>query len=258
MDFYFKIPVTGIRRPLEVGVNAILVRLLLLFLGFWSLSEMYVPSKRKNKKPKARPGKSVLSGHVVVCNHSSYIDILYLQYRFAPVFLSTQTSWDDESDVKDRVIVRSFWGALRDSIIHPTFSRSDTTSFQQVLMTAASQQKPLVFFPEGGTTNGTSSELQPKLIFAGKVLLGPVPILSSDSTDTFNSGTVHVLALRFLQQKISPLILRYENGMFPPVFTCGSVWKHFLQLLLEWKHGLQLRYVIDDDLKLSSTGNFDR
>lgn len=73
--------------------------------------------------PKGSPGSTAADGHLILSNHSSYVDVIYLQYRFSPVFLATPTAWEDVK-VTDKVIVRDFFGALFDVGYNPSYTPS--------------------------------------------------------------------------------------------------------------------------------------
>lgn len=84
----------------------------------------------------ASPGSSVYPGDVILANHTSYIDVIYLAFRFdlqtqkqirlilvrfAPVFTALPNTWDD-SVPEGVAIQRSFFGALIDAITEPEYT----------------------------------------------------------------------------------------------------------------------------------------
>jgi len=64
----------------ERAEHLVIVRFLLFLMGFYSIDASYMPSKRGNRTPSANPGDSALDGHVIIANHVSYVDLLYLQF----------------------------------------------------------------------------------------------------------------------------------------------------------------------------------
>lgn len=60
-----------------------LVRLSLFISGFFVIESKYVSLKKGRSKTinNSMPGLKINHGDIIVINHSSYIDLLYLQYR---------------------------------------------------------------------------------------------------------------------------------------------------------------------------------
>lgn len=172
-------------------------RLLLFILGFYDLESKYIPSKRGNKTPTSSPGENILGGDIIITNHNSYIDLIYLLYKFArlffslivftsfrysPIFTSLPNTWEGEEIPKGYVIQRTFWGALSDVVYNTKYQKDQCVPLEKVLEASRKGHSgPVVIFPEATTTNG-------------KVLLGVVPALTPDVIH--KSKEVHVIAFR--------------------------------------------------------------
>ncbi|KAF9420712.1 hypothetical protein BGZ94_009050, partial [Podila epigama] len=81
-------PIAPIHRIYHRFITAILLRLVLLLLGFfWIKSEVVTLRRGRAGSSKTQTGNNrVTSGQLIVSNWSSYIDILYLAFRYDPVF----------------------------------------------------------------------------------------------------------------------------------------------------------------------------
>ncbi len=44
------------------------------------------------------------AGDIIVCNHSSYIDILYLAFKFSPIFAFGPSNWPKTVPVKGSMV----------------------------------------------------------------------------------------------------------------------------------------------------------
>jgi len=220
------VPLPALRRLFLRTVHTVFGGLLLFLLGFFYVDAKYVPSKRGNKMPSAACGSGFKSGHVIVANHSSYVEIIYLLYKFSPQFTIAPNSWTGDKPPEGKVIPASFYRVLLDTIYQPLYTVDQAKPLESVILNSETQQRgPVVLFPESTTTNG-------------KVLLGCVPVLPSLYTLQSNlKGKIHLVSFK------------YEYTEFSAVYTAGSFVTHLFWLSsVQLYNVLQVRYVIDADI----------
>jgi len=206
-------------RFLKRAVHIVLIRLLLGFMGFWSVDSSYAVSKRRNPFPSHAPGSGVPKGHVIVANHSSYIDVLYLAYQFSPVFTAAPNDWKDEDPVPTGVAQQqTLFQAIIETIVQPKRTAAQCVPFSAII---AKADGPVVLFPEGTTTNGN-------------VLLGCIPVLTPDSL--ISADRLHILAFK------------YPHTDFSPIYTVGNFFTHVLNLCCQISNSIQVTYVIEKDI----------
>jgi len=202
--------------------HVVVIRLLLFFMGFWSLDVCYARSTRRSPHPSSAPGSGIPKGHVLIANHCSYIDILYLAYQFSPVFTAAPNDWPAGKVVNPGVATKqSLIQALRDTINQPRRATQHCSSFDAIV---SSSNAPVVLFPEATTTNGN-------------VLLGCVPVLTE--TSKIPKNNMHILAFK------------YPYTDFSPVYTVGSFLYHIIKLCMQISNTLQVTYVIDNDIAIA-------
>ncbi|KAM3586989.1 Lysophosphatidic acid:oleoyl-CoA acyltransferase 1 [Umbelopsis sp. WA50703] len=134
---------------------------------------------------------SVGSGDIIVANSSSYVDILYLTFRFAPLFTQIASS-------KNEIRFITATEALLQCGQYPVTSvNSKTYELKEAAMNAKAQGLgPIVVFPEATTSNG-------------RALLKFVPLFKKFIIPE-NEVKIHVLALK------------YEYNHFSPTYTVGN------------------------------------
>ncbi|KAG0234971.1 hypothetical protein BGX31_004396 [Mortierella sp. GBA43] len=182
-------PITPIHRIYHRFIFAILVRAILVLLGFFWIKHEVVSLKRGrssgSKSTSSR--KATTSGDLIVCNWSSYIDILYLAFRYDPVFTQIYS---------ETLTVRkvSFWEALRLSGSYPELSPPAGVETLPLLDFVKAMHKkgtgPVVIFPEGTTTNN-------------RAILKFVPIFK-DCAVPETSINIRIIALKYDYQKFAP------------------------------------------------------
>jgi len=199
------IPVPLLRRGFLRTIHFIFGGSLLVMIGLlWD--SKYVPSKRGNSKPTQACGSYFKSGDLIVANHTSYVELIYLLFKFSPQFTSAPNTWSGDNVPEGIVIPVSFFRALLDTIYQPLYSVDKAIPLQNVILETIKQQKgPIVLFPEATTTNG-------------KVLLGCVPLLPMQF-DLQKNLHIHVVGFK------------YEYFDFSPVYTAGSFFSSFILAL---------------------------
>eukprot|EP01006_Ploeotia_vitrea_P030610 TRINITY_DN62984_c0_g1_i2.p1 TRINITY_DN62984_c0_g1~~TRINITY_DN62984_c0_g1_i2.p1 ORF type:complete len:321 (+),score=12.06 TRINITY_DN62984_c0_g1_i2:164-1126(+) len=174
-----------LRRLLQRYASLLGCRLLLLLLGFWNIKKTYFPffevaansfafvgGKQAPAPTKPQPSSPV---QLIICNYSSYVDILYLAFRFAPVFAFPVVCPDEEQE-DNFPIDHVEYGGLFTALARTTTKldnqlkareqakRSERKSSKvkaagiplQELLERATKGHwgPVVLFPEGTTSNG--------------------------------------------------------------------------------------------------------
>ena len=184
------IPVPVVQRPLTRLVDWVFAGLILYIVGVWSVPAKYADLKslrlrRSTEKGSSRPlpvGSGVKSGDILLCNATSYIEVIYLTFRFSPVFAGVVTS--DGRFESAGVIPQTFWSALARAVSAiPMPVSTEKTSLKR-MSDAISGSKfgpPIVCFAEGIKTNG------------GGILKFP-PIFDGLH---FEANRVHLVGLKF-------------------------------------------------------------
>ncbi|OZJ05191.1 hypothetical protein BZG36_02425 [Bifiguratus adelaidae] len=195
-----------------------LCRLALFVCGFYYIPTEMV-SLRRGRGHATRAEKwDVKSGDVIIANWSSYVDVLYLQLRFAPVF----TQCFQKTNTLRMV---SFWEAIRLTGAVPELEPRPgykTSSMSELVQHVQNNDLgPIVVFPEGTTSNG-------------KALLKFLPLFQE-----------YHLPLRHLTLRI--LSLRYDYHHFSPTFSAGTKWTHIFRLCSQFQNALSVRYLASSE-----------
>jgi len=223
------IPLSIIKRFFIRYTQAMGVRVLLFFLGFYWVNTRYVKLGRNTRIPQDLPGSSISGGDLILSNHTSYVDILYLCFRFSPIFAVPPNTWKDEPPKGIVVPLSNIFSALWFSIAEPEYTSEDGVPLKELLQKAKEQGNPLVVFPEGCASNG-------------KTVLSCVPIL--EGTD-IQPSKIHLLGLK------------YDFDNFSPSFSVGSFILHFGQLCAQLYNNLEVRYLPNADIPpLEDTHSF--
>ncbi|RHZ56364.1 hypothetical protein Glove_402g61 [Diversispora epigaea] len=212
-----------IYRGFHFTITFILVRLALFFMGFYWIHTETVSLRRgrgNSFKTRERPIKS---GDLIVCNCTSYVDVLYLAFRFDPVFTQIYSQTN-----KLRPI--SLWTALKLTGSYPEVVSPigiKTFSLHELMIEAKNNRwGPIVILPEGTTSNG-------------RALLKFIPVFK-DLSFPIKNFSINVLTFRY----------EYEN--FSPTFTVGSKLWHLMRLCSQYSNTLHVRIVAPQDSPSSS------
>ncbi|KAG1440174.1 hypothetical protein G6F56_012024 [Rhizopus delemar] len=158
-------PIKPLKRLWQTLFSTTLIRLILFFMGFFHIKTETV-SIRKSRNSTGSEG-SIKKGDVIITNWTSYVDILYLAYKFNPVFTQVYSN--------NRVRKISLWQAIRSINTLPN-TPSNTLKLNELI--SQENQGPIVVFPEGTTSNG-------------RALLKFLPLFDGVSLDKF-----HVLSFK--------------------------------------------------------------
>ncbi|KAG0267075.1 hypothetical protein BG011_009147 [Mortierella polycephala] len=189
-------PLPPLHRIYSRLISAILLRVILVLLGFFWIRHEVVTLKRGRgsgaSKAQSSSRKQATSGELIVCNWSSYIDVLYLAFRYNPVFTQIYS---------ETLTVRqvSLWEALCQSGSYPDLSPPEGVETLPLMDFVKAMYKkgagPVVIFPEGTTTNN-------------RAILKFIPIFKDCSVPETSVD-------------ISIVALKYDYSKFAPTFTIG-------------------------------------
>ncbi|KAJ3020621.1 UNVERIFIED_CONTAM: hypothetical protein HDU68_010084 [Siphonaria sp. JEL0065] len=192
--------VPSLKRAWVNLVSFLFGRLSLALLGFYWINEELLWLKkgiREKRDLKKSTVDRIESGDIIVANHSSYIDILYLFTFHAPVF----TKFSPETGLF-RVI--PFGPAMMRTGEYPSLNDLNAKeTLQQICQRAKDMQSgPVIVFPEATTTNGRAL-----LQFAYDGLFDQV---------NPNQFKIHVMGFRYHFQDYSPsyVICKYSPMNF--------------------------------------------
>ena len=168
-------------------------------------------------------------GDIVLCNHSSYIDQIYLTYLFGnPIFTSIPNleepvssffffgghPFTEKKYYKDHLRRETLWSSVYNTVSAKASSKSGV-KLSDLASQAKKENRVLVIFPEACTSNGEAM-LDCAHIFSG-------------------SGT--------LEGKIHAITLSYPFQDFSPTFTVQSIFFHFAMLCSQLKNDLHVSFV---------------
>lgn len=202
-----------IGRPFENIKDRILMR-----MALWSLGFYYISATTKLVSINLKKTADEYSRKIVLSNHSSYLDIVYLKSRYSPIFL--QTCLDG------KVLERSWLDMINGT--------SNLVPFHGVYtLTEYIQKTPinvkLVIFPEATSSNGRS-------------FLAPFPLFGGVNTTILDVDVV---------------VISYSWSKWCPTYTTGSKFGHLLKLMMQTSNTMEIKIAtkqlssdkIDDDLK---------
>jgi len=216
------IPVVG--RLVQRFLDALVARTMLLVLGvFWIESKDY--SKQANRDRKAKPqGVAVQAGDVIVCNWTSYADVMYLAYAFGPMFAFPSPELAEGADYK--VASKSFFGALMSSFSHAPVKAGQP--IEAAVQSARGRGQPLVLFAEGARTNGLAVvAMQPFMkglvkSFKGKVFLVGFKHQQHVGALPFPAGSAVRHLFHVSRQLFSRMKVAYMDSRCVPSWTADD------------------------------------
>ncbi|GAM22349.1 hypothetical protein SAMD00019534_055240, partial [Acytostelium subglobosum LB1] len=175
----------------------------------------YVESLSRSKAPQGS-FKSIRLNDIIVCNHTSYIDIIYLTYRYSPIFCIPPN--DKQSAIEGRLIPLSIAGALSNAIFSPMqLSGQSVPTSQVVQRINSSWSGPVIVLPEGTTSNGSGLlDIQPVFVENNNLLV-----------DHF-----HVIGITYP-----------TSTSTSPSYTVGNYFLHLLKVCAVWRHEIIVRYL---------------
>jgi len=188
-------------------------------MGFYNIPTRFIKIQQKSRSPKFKTGGNIGAGDIIISNHTSYVEILYLMFRFSPIF--TYFISKDKSEQVQFIVVNSFSKILEIMFdVKPKIE--NTMNIKELIQYGKERNSPIVLFPEGTTSNG-KSVLQ-----------------------CFNvmDGLNREQAL-----KVNVLGFKYEFEDFSPSYTVGSSLKHLFILCCQFHNSLEVRYLATTEME---------
>ncbi|KAI8807544.1 hypothetical protein BJ742DRAFT_811991 [Cladochytrium replicatum] len=216
---------SGLDRQYRLLIYPVFLRPILFLWGFYWIKSSTVTLQKGTRKQKRAYNNAVQDGDLLVCNSLSYVDIMYLALRHAPIFVQV---FGDGS-----VKPVGFWGAVYSAGSYPTSATlnngsSDTTTLSQLATNAKLKGiGPIVVFPEGTTSNGRG-------------LLKFLPVFKGVDLD---------------KQRIHTFGIKYEYESFCPSYTVGSPLVHVFWLCAQVANFMEVRYLPPEELRASLVAN---
>ncbi|KAJ2664236.1 Lysophosphatidic acid:oleoyl-CoA acyltransferase 1 [Coemansia sp. RSA 1199] len=207
--------VPQVRRGYSRLTRSALARLALFIMGFHTIDAKTVSLRKGRRSTTNR--QSAESGDVIVANHVSYIDILWLVARYNPVFVEL-----DNASTRVRPV--SMWTALRAPAraTPALLPASEAQSLGSVVRDArVKRMGPVVVFPENATTNG-------------RALLQLLPVFE-DAANLDEKAKVYVMALK------------YPAQAFSPVYSLGNQFVHLFGVCAQIYNSLVVRMLDPED-----------
>ncbi|KAJ2782284.1 Vacuolar protein sorting protein vps66 [Coemansia javaensis] len=206
------------RRAWSVCTRAVLARVALWVMGFYAIDAKTVGLQRGRRSGGEAGGGGggggaggPRSGDVIIANHTSYVDVLYLVARYDPVFVEI-----DNASARVRRI--SAWAALRAPARRTPalLPAREARPLRDVTEEARLRRLgPVVVFPENATSNG-------------RALLQFLPVLEPAENQDEKSA-LHIVALK------------YPFRSFSPAYSVGSQLAHLLRLCAQPYSSLTVR-----------------
>ncbi|KAJ2077812.1 Vacuolar protein sorting protein vps66 [Coemansia sp. S142-1] len=181
--------VPSVRRGWTRCTQSALARLALFIIGFYYIDAKTVSlqkGRRANAKDSGKKNGGVKSGDIIVANHASYIDILYLVAKYSPVFIEI-----DNASTYARPI--SLWTALTSPARQTPalLPAKEARPLREITEDARLKHLgPVVVFPENATSNG-------------RALLQLLPVFE-DAANLDEKSNIHILAFKYPFQSFSP------------------------------------------------------
>ncbi|KAG9302321.1 hypothetical protein G9A89_008813 [Geosiphon pyriformis] len=216
------VKVKPINRIFHFGLSFILVRVALFLMGFyWIRTENVSLRRGRGNITKNRGSSASLqlnSGDLIVSNWTSYVDLLYLAFRYDPVFTQLYPTTNTLRPI-------SLWTAIKLTGSYPDMEPpSDLTTYsltQLVSFAKSNGWGPIVLFPEATTSNGRAL------------------LKFSDVFKEFSPPVQNV--------KILIMNMNYDYESFSPTYTAGNKLWHFVRLCSEFYNQLTVKYLVPEE-----------
>eukprot|EP00300_Choanocystis_sp_HF-7_P027138 c32208_g1_i1.p1 GENE.c32208_g1_i1~~c32208_g1_i1.p1 ORF type:complete len:352 (+),score=85.00 c32208_g1_i1:31-1086(+) len=224
------IPIALLRRGLVRYVHMLGCRGILFVAGFHWIQSSTIDPRMRQKQIESSAASRIGNGDIVVCNYTSYIQVLYLSFRLCPTFVSLARC-DSSHPKAGHAVTRGVFGALLDALLdrHPDLNSPKLRPLRQIAEDARKHRRgPVVVFAEGTTSNG-----QAVLRFLPFL----TPALLSPPSPAFHVvGTAFEVGQAFASVGASPAV------------TVGSPVKHVLRLLCGFNHSMSVVYCAAEGL----------
>ncbi|KAJ1555328.1 hypothetical protein HK405_002580 [Cladochytrium tenue] len=231
----------ALRRAWRRVISLVFGRVTLFLLGFYWIKHTDVSLKRglRNQEDTRRnkERRVIRDGDVIVANHSSYVDVIYLQTMFSPVFVHVS-----EHGKVRRV---GFAEALMNVGEYPDLADGTgaQTLAELVREVRARGLGPIAVFPEATTTNGRG------LARFTPVLDSLSALSSGAAARGRTAGAAAAAAAEAGLPQVHVLSLRYEWGEYCPAYTVGGKLSHVIGLAAQWVNYLEVRVLAPDEAR---------
>eukprot|EP01132_Coremiostelium_polycephalum_P010042 gene10042-12311_t len=215
------IPVSPVSKLLNRPFTRLISRLILFSMGFYRLNE-WTETLRQHEKVQGSVSQVKLNS-IVICNHTSYIDIIYLCYRFSPTFAVPPTM-DQSSNTTDRLCRMSLTEALFNALFSPEKKYDSKESVDSAKLVeeicVQSWNGPLVVLPEGTTSNGMGLLQMPEFLNASGFKVAA------------KSTSIHLIGLT------------YQYSIYSPSYTCVKSWLvHLFNVCSHLSNHIEVKYL---------------
>eukprot|EP00162_Nutomonas_longa_P008069 comp18241_c0_seq1/m.32256 comp18241_c0_seq1/g.32256 ORF comp18241_c0_seq1/g.32256 comp18241_c0_seq1/m.32256 type:complete len:325 (-) comp18241_c0_seq1:39-1013(-) len=212
------IPIEKIRGIFQGIINGIILRILLILLGFQFTEEKSdkVTIRKLQEKPSEKFGKWSAKGSVIVTNAVDLAQIVYLAARFSPTFVIPPNKNNDVGKkTQDCVKATGLLGALLHFASYKRMTEEDAPdSFEDVVKNAPG---PVVVFAEGAMSNGRG-------------LLDFYPFFDNSASSSLSAKQLHLAVF---------------SAATP--FAAGSVLVHILSVLTTPFNTIKVFLIKDSD-----------
>ncbi|KAK5582671.1 hypothetical protein RB653_004256 [Dictyostelium firmibasis] len=222
------IPIGWLSRMICRFFDIILGRIILLCMGFIQLDEFTETLSRS--KVASGSIDQYTRKDIIVCNHSSYVDIIYLCYKFSPTFAIPPNDEKNLSQNTGKLIPLSLGRALENAIYSPIqLSMKSVDTNKLVESIQQSWNGPLVVLPEGTTSNGQG-------------LLDITPIFPQVPSQSSQFNTFKEISTNKLS--IHVIGLTYHYGIYSPSYpSVGNVFLHLFLICSQISNSIQIHYL---------------
>ncbi|EGG13537.1 hypothetical protein DFA_11298 [Cavenderia fasciculata] len=229
-------------------------RIVLIALGFNKMDE-YTETLSKNRQLSGSLSDVKLND-VILANHTSYVDIIYLAYRYSPTFAVPPN--DSVSNTPGYVVPMTLWEALTNAISYQVIPSSKAVSLVGLSKTLK-WNGPIVVFVEGATSNGSGLLETNNNLLDGWILASGVHIVGIHYPNLYpiytsvGSFTLHLIRLASrLSNTIEAMYLSRTNFTAFDKNDTASWYNSLMNCLADLVHARRTQ--INSHNKLSFVG----
>lgn len=250
--------ITPLTSLLRIVFERPLVRALLFCLGFHRINGIYSPHKQsiRLRSSASRPTHAIKNNDILLVNHSSYIDILYLVYAYSPLFVIRNN--------EGKLITVPFLQAIsfyRSQTFYSTVSPLEKNTNQKDKITETSVKEllnreyssPLVIFPEQAPSNNKVILSFPSFIqsIGDASSIDNTNAVGNDKSNNKRQRRFHILGLKYddvhtngtkqfgTGQNPGKLDLS-SSSLLSPCLVTGSIIYHGLSLMMQSSNRLSI------------------
>ncbi|KAJ3409555.1 hypothetical protein HDU80_000049 [Chytriomyces hyalinus] len=238
---FMLIPIQSVRSVCNSWISFICGRLVLFLLGFYSVTvkeeQLHLSfgsgsrpalSLREKSALKNTTNRAILPGDLIVANHASYVDIIYLFTMYSPAFTAINPKTGQLRQIP-------LYEAIMACGQHPSHLSDHTkseTTLPSLIESCRKLNKPVVLFPEATTSNN-------------RALLRP----AVDMNALFSG-------VQIPKQRVHVITFRYVFQEFSPAYILGGKLSHLIGLCSQVWNALQVRVCFHHDAYWKD-GGFD-